>query len=116
MEILPIEIINIINQYLLFKQSIRFLSINKNLFYSEIRNNLLIRSCLQIAYVCGIHDGYIHGTNIYNRALNSKFNLDNYVYSSLKCRRPKKKDIEFESWKIMDKLSLKLTNHLKNKF
>ena len=79
MEILPIEIINIINQYLLFKQSIRFLSINKNLFYSEIRNNLLIRSCLQIAYVCGIHDGYIHGTNIYNKALNSKFNLNNYL-------------------------------------
>ena len=116
MNILPNEIINIVNQYLLFNESIRFLSINKNLFYSRIRNNLLIRSCLQMSYVCGIHDGYIHGTNIYNRALNSKFNLDNYVYSSLKCRRPKKKDIEFESWKIMDKLSLKLTNHLKNKF
>jgi len=116
MNILPNEIINIVNQYLLFNESIRFLSINKNLFYSIIRNNLLIRSCLQMSYVCGIHDGYIHGTNIYNRALNSKFNLDNYVYSSLKCRVPKKTDIEFESWKIMDKLSLKLTNHLKNKF
>ena len=66
MNILPNEIINIVNQYLLFNESIRFLSINKNLFYSIIRNNLLIRSCLQMSYVCGIHDGYIHGTNIYN--------------------------------------------------
>jgi hypothetical protein len=109
---LPTDLYDKINNFLFFTEMLQLTSINKFILNSRIRINLLIRSCIQMSYACGIHDGYIHGTNI------SRFNfsLNKSIFNSLKCKKPKKDNIEYQSWRMMQKISNKLFKHLKNKF